>query len=514
MTVISVDAGTSVIKAVAHDRSGAESAVARRTVPVRRPSTGHAEQDMAAVWDAVAQTVADVVGRVDDPVTLVAVTAQGDGAWLVDASGAPTGPAVLWNDGRAAPIVDRWTRSGVVEKVFPLNGSLPFPGLPAAVLAWLAENDRARLDRTAAVLSCGGWIHARMTGRTVMDTSDASAPFLDARTQQPSQEILDLYGIGWAAGLLPPVVDGGDRVAPLLDDVAAQWGIPAGTPVVMAPYDIVATAIGCGALSHGQAVSILGTTLCTETVVEGAPDTSLAVGFTIATGLPGRHLRALPTLAGTEVLHWSARALGLPDATALVGLAATAEPGARGLVFLPYLSPAGERAPFLDPRMRGGFVGLSFDHDREHLARAVVEGLALVVADCLAAAAVPPTELTICGGAAGNPVLAQIIADVSGVPVHRTADAEIGARGAHLVGLALTGGAATVEEAARTHVRVVDTFTPDPLRSNRYAAVRAQVLALRDGVRAHGEDLRAIRETFGAPASPPDGPSPEEVRTP
>jgi sugar (pentulose or hexulose) kinase len=113
---------------------------------------------------------------------------------------------------------------------------------------------------------------------------------------------------------LPDVLPNDQRVGKLSATAAAELGLPAGLPVVMSPYDIASTAIGVGAVSDGQACSILGTTLCTEVVMnhinlEGEPS-----GLTIPFGPPGLYLRSFPTLAGSEVIHWTVRQLGLSSA--------------------------------------------------------------------------------------------------------------------------------------------------------------------------------------------------------
>ena len=226
--------------------------------------------------------------------------------------------------------------------------------------------------------------------------------------------------------------------------------------MVLSPYDIAATAIGVGAVAPGQACSILGTTLCTEVVADEVRLGEEPAGLTVALGLPGRYLRAFPTFAGGDVVQWACTLLGLDDPEQLGELAVRARPGAGGLCFLPYLSPAGERAPFLDPLVRGTFAGLSFEHGREHVARAVLEGLTLVVRDCLVASRAAPTELRVCGGGAASPLWLQLIADVTGVPVLRSTDTEVGAKGAYLVGLVATGAAARVEDVVDECVRVRD----------------------------------------------------------
>ncbi|MGP3956006.1 FGGY family carbohydrate kinase [Nonomuraea sp. 3N208] len=473
MAIICVDAGTTVIKAVAYDAAGAESAVSRRETMVSRPAPGHAEQDMAAVWDAVAATVREVAtGDVD----FLAVTAQGDGCWLVGSDLEPTGPAILWNDARAAAIVDSWTRGGRAAAAFRINGSSAASGLPHAILTWLREHDPDRLDRSAAMLTCGGWIFAKLTGEPVTDESDASAPFMDLRARAYSPELLAMFGLEWAERLLPPV-----RSCPageLSPQAAAALGLAAGTPVVMAPYDIAATALGAGAVTAGQACGILGTTLCTEVVVDSPALEGEPIGITIA--LPEGYLRAFPTFAGTEVVQWTCRLLGLREPAELGELAGLSAPGAGGLTFLPYLSPAGERAPFTDSLARGAMLGMSFEHGREHVARAALEGLTMVIKDCLAATGAVPTELRVCGGGSANTAWLGMIADVTGLPVRRSVDAEVGARGAYLVGLAATGATPSVAAAAADHVRLRDAVEPDPGRQAFYARMFADFLALRE----------------------------------
>ncbi|MFV2177845.1 FGGY family carbohydrate kinase [Actinomadura sp. LOL_011] len=493
MAVVCVDAGTTMIKAVGYAGDGAELAVARRPTEVSRPRPGYAEQDMESVWGAVLDAVREVLPRLSGPVEYVAVTAQGDGCWQVDRAGDPAGPAILWNDGRAAPIVAEWARSGVLADAFRANGSLTFAGLPNAILTWLREHDPDLLARTAASLTCGGWIFSRLTGEIAMDASDASAPFMDVRTRRPSDDLLRAYGMDWARPLLPDPIDDGDRAAPLAPGAAAALGLPAGLPVVLAPYDIASTAIGVGAVETGRACTILGTTLCTETVVETPDLTGEPSGLTVAMGLPDRFLRAFPTLAGGQVVDWACRLLGLDGPRELAGLAAAAPPGARGLVLLPYLSPAGERAPFLDPAARGGLHGLTVDHTREDIARAVLEGLSLVVRDCLAAAGTRPTELRVSGGGSASPVWLAMLADVTGVPGVRSADTEAGARGAFIVGLLATGRADDAATAAAAHVRPGDVHEPDPARAAHYADAYRDFLDVRAATASAWPTLASAR---------------------
>ncbi|MCP2260003.1 xylulokinase [Streptoalloteichus tenebrarius] len=480
MSAVAVDVGTSMIKTVVFDDEGNEVAVARQATEVRRPRPGWAEQDMDAVWRAVVDTVRAVRPRIDGDVRFLAITAQGDGAWLVDDRGRPTGPAVLWSDGRAADVVERWRHDGVLDRAFHRNGSLTFAGLPNAVLTWFARHDPERLRRSSTLLYCGGWVFSRLTGQLVVDESDASAPFLDPTTRRYDPELLAAFDLEWARPLLPEVRGDDRRVEELTSTAAEELGLPAGLPVVLAPYDIASTALGVGATSNGQACTILGTTLCTEVVRDRVELAGEPAGLTIALDSAGHVLRAYPTLAGTEVLSWVGSLLGADGPGALGDLAAAAEPGARGLVFLPYLSPAGERAPFLDPEARGTWWGLSLEHGRAEVVRAVFEGLTMVIRDCLETSGAATTELRLCGGGANNQSWCQLIADVTGVPAVRSADSEVGAKGAFLCGLVATGAEPDLRRAAEKHVRVRATCEPDSARSALYSELYKDFLAMRE----------------------------------
>jgi erythritol kinase len=491
MVSICMDVGTSLIKAVAFDEEGNERSVVRRPTEVLRPEPGFAEQDMGAVWEAVTETMREMTESVDEEVDLLAFTGQGDGCWLVDEDRQPTGPAVLWNDARNAALVQQWERDGVLQRAFEINGSLGFPGLPSAVLPWLREHEPERVERAHRSMFCDGWIFLCLTGEFAIDESDASVPLLDIRRGEYSDELLELFDLEWARELLPEIRRTRSRSGQLTADAAAATGLKQGLPVVMAPFDIAATAIGCGAVDTGQACSILGTTLCTEVVTEAVDTDGDAAGFTIAMGVPGRYLRAFAAMAGTDVIDWAVATLGLSDAPELGKLAADAQMGARKLAVLPYFSPAGERAPFLDPGARGTVFGLTVEHGREDFARAVFEGLTLVVRDCLTAAATESTELRLCGGGAASDFWCQLIADATGLVTRRSADSELGAKGALITARVETGAEADFAEAAARLAKMGDEFSPDEERHQHFSKRYERFLEMREFARSSWRALEA-----------------------
>ncbi|WP_173134424.1 FGGY-family carbohydrate kinase [Kibdelosporangium persicum] len=477
--VVCVDAGTTVIKAVVFDSAGRELLVTHRDTEVRHPRREHAEQDMHEVWAAVVATVNEAVRRVPRPVRLLALTAQGDGAWLVDRDHRPVRPAVLWNDGRAADVVRRWRADGVLDEAYRINGSLTNAGLPNAILRAIEVD-----ESTHAVLTCGSWLFLRLTGTLGIEKSEASAPWLDIRTGEYSDALMDLYGL--PRRLLPPILE--SQVHEL---TTAELGLPLGTPVVLAPYDIVTTALGTGTTVAGQATCILGTTLCTETLVD-APDTSgEPSGLTLDFGVPGLLMRSFPTLAGTGVIDWLVGLLGLTSHAEVSELASQAPPGADGLRVLPYLSPAGERAPFLDPAASGLVTGMMFGHGRSHLARATLEGLAHVIRDCLQAAPHRPVELGLCGGGTASALWCQLIADVCGVPAVCTEDTQVGAKGAMVFASTVLGDYPDLSAAAAALVRERHRFLPDETVREFHDREHAEFLATRELAATRWADWRS-----------------------
>ena len=154
-TVVCVDAGTSLIKAVRYDAAGRELAVERRPTVVSTFPDGRSEQDMDEVWTAVADAVRAVTAPEPHGVRAIALTAQGDGAWLVDRVGRPVRPAVLWNDARAASVVERWRADGVLDEAFRRTGSARQLRPPARDPAGAAA------DRTRRRRGCTGGAHLR-----------------------------------------------------------------------------------------------------------------------------------------------------------------------------------------------------------------------------------------------------------------------------------------------------------------------------------------------------------------
>jgi sugar (pentulose or hexulose) kinase len=459
--VIGIDAGTTTIKALVVGIDGEVFGTAARTMTV--DTRGGAERDMDAVWLAVTDVVREALAVPGDVnVLAVGVTGQGDGAWLVDADGAPVRPAILWLDGRSEAVVRKWEVDGRAAAVWDATGSVPFAGSLPAIVDWLRENEPDTLRRARYHLNCKDWTRFRLTGEIATDPSDASRTYLDVATGKYSDAMLDALGHRDIRRLLPPVLPSTSFGGRVTAAAAEETGLPVGTPVIVGAVDTAATAAGLGLSSPGQAYAILGTTAFYAVITASFRRLPSPMGFSLPLGIVPGWLSAMAPMAAAPNLDWSRRALGYStDSWQEVEAAAeSAGPGAGGVVYLPYLAESGERAPFVDGDASAAFLGITRATTRGQLVRAVYEGVALSLVDSLNE--LPAVERLRIGGGASSGFFCQILSDVTGLPIERPRCTEFGARGVAAAALVAGGACRDIEDALYTLATDIDTFTPRP----------------------------------------------------
>lgn len=484
---VGLDMGTSVAKAVAFAEDG--TALRAESVPVSLGGGGdRVEQDVEEVVRAAVRVIDAVADG--GPPALVGMTGQGDGLWLVDAAGRAVRPALSWMDGRAGGLVADWMEDGTALRLFRHTGNVLFPGSPGALLAWLDRNEPESLDAATTAACCKDILHLRLTGERSTDLSDASVPFLDPTTRAYSPQVLEALGIEHRAGLLPPV----RTPVPFGRALGGRsgTGLPAGTPVSSGPYDLPASALGAGITGPGDGLLIIGTTLACEVVAERVVRDGDPVGFHLATDRADRYLRALPAMTGTVALDW---VLGVTGSTheQVSGMLDETPRGARGVAALPYLSPSGERVPFVDPRARAEFTGLDLRASRAELVRGMCEAIAFAARHCLEAAGLTG-ELGVCGGGARSLPWLRIFADVLGRPLKVARGPEPGARGAVLAALGARGGDLGLDVDTAEWTKPDLVIDPDPEGVAYYEEAYADYLYRVEAARSrwHGGPVRAV----------------------
>ncbi len=463
--LVGIDAGTSMIKAIAFDLKGKQ--IGEFAIPNRYETRGTAaEQDMARTWTDTAATLRGLAEKVPDLPTrtsAIAVTGQGDGTWLVDGSGTPVAPAWLWLDARAAAIVDA-IRSGKDDpERFRLTGT----GLAACQqgpqLAWMKRNVPDVLKRAAHAIHCKDWLYYNLTGEIATDPSEGNFTYGDFRSRRYSDAVIAAIGLENEKRLLPRMVEGTEESAALTANAAAETGMLAGTPVVLGYVDVICTALGAGIYDARDlpGVTIVGSTGMHMRMVPRAEDAALnhdRTGYTMAMPVPGVYAQMQSNMASTLNIDWvlsmasdvlASQGMDKSARDLLHGLdeiVSKARP--TGLLYQPYISEAGERGPFIDANARAGFVGLSMSHGFGDLARAVFEGLAFAARDCYAAMGPVPGQLRLTGGAARSKMLRRILGAAVGTPVRTSAREEAGAAGAAMMAAVRIGQYKTMQDCA------------------------------------------------------------------
>ncbi|MEV0734606.1 FGGY-family carbohydrate kinase [Streptomyces sp. NPDC050549] len=452
---IGIDVGTSTVKAAAFDSTGRQLAVASRPVELSMHG-GYVEQDMDEVYSAVVAVLDELTADTTDPIELAGLTGQGDGVWLVDTTGRPVRPAVSWMDGRAHELLDQWLADGTFETVFRRTGSAMFPGCPGPVLAWFEAHEPKALDAAAHALFCKDMVFQRLTGAApTTDVSDASMPFLDPRTRSYDNGVVELLGLTRHRRLLARVSD------PVATAETRAEGLPAGTRIANGPYDLPACALGAGVTEPGDGLLIVGTCLASLVATTDLDLSGEPAGLYISLDRPGHWLRAMPAMVGTAALDWVLSTTGVRHEEVDALLAAT-PPGANGVRVLPYFAPSGERAPFVEPRLRAELTGVSLESTPADLIRATCEGIGYAARHCLEAAGLTGS-LAVCGGGTRSPAWMRLLADVLGRPL-RVVEGEVGARGAVLAAAERYG--VPLDAAAWT--RPTEVVEPDAGRAAYY----------------------------------------------
>ncbi|GGH09896.1 carbohydrate kinase [Alsobacter metallidurans] len=475
-TTFAVDLGGTSLRAALVGSDGGVVAMAGRPQPFG--SAGSAEADPATWWTLLADAADElesVAQAAFEAAAAVAITSVTRTQVFVDARGRALGPALTWADARSAADADTLRARLPQDHV---ETALVNAFHPLARLAWLRRTAPDRAAAVARVLEPKDWLNARLTGRMA---SDPIASARLAACRQPGPGGGSLFEAANIADPTPDLLRPASVVGAVRRGLPGALGRLAGARVVMLSHDTWASVLGLGALHHGGAYNLSGTTEVVGVFSKGpaqAPGLmSVDWGGLTHLGGPGQN--------GADALRWALDLLGFADEAtgpALDRLLA-GERFAQPLLFLPYLQ--GERTPYWDPMLRGAFVGLDRRHTATDCAWAVLEGVAflnrIVFERAEAALGFRPAEIRFGGGGAASPAWAQVKADVCGVPVVTAAHAEPGLLGGAIAAAAAADGE-TLEAAQERLAAPAAVYRPAPARAARldasYALFRQAEAAL------------------------------------
>lgn len=483
--IIGIDAGTSVIKAVAFDLEGKQLAVASTPNRVDLGAGGVAEQDMQRTWNdtaATLQLLAQKIPELASRTLAVAITGQGDGTWLIDKAGEPVGPAMLWLDARASTEIATLRASDHAARIAERTGTALNPAMQSGQLLWLHHHASARLDRAATALHCKDWLYFKATNERATCSTEGTFTFGNYKDGAYDDQVLELLGLSSRKHLLPAIVVPGSQHAPLSAQAAGETGLLQGTPVVLGPMDVPATLMGGGGVALGpQGLRHVGCSVLGSTGMHGWSTQGLQrivpsaeAGYTMMLPIPDVRMRIMSHMAATLNVDWLISLMGQvaefsgfalpPRAQLLERLNQMVLEAAPAQAFYhPYIAENGERGPFVDPTARAQLSGFSSSLGLAGMARAVFEGIAYATRDCYAALGAIPDEIRLTGGAARSPALRQLLANIMGKPVRVSHREECGAAGTAVMAAVALGHYKDVLSALPTWVDAcLDTQLTQP----------------------------------------------------
>ncbi|MEW9700415.1 gluconokinase [Paenibacillus sp. SI8] len=452
MYMIGVDIGTTSTKAVLFEENGKVVTKSDEGYPLYTPSSSVAEQDPEQIFRAVVHTLKNVMvqsGIRPEQVMFVSFSSAMHSVIVVDAEGKPLTRCITWGDNRSAAWAERLKRDMNGHEIYLRTGTPIHPMSPLPKLMWLRHDNEYLFQKASKFISIKEYVFAKLFGEYVVDYSIASATgMMNLEKLDWDEEALEIAGVtrNQLSTLVPTTyaLEGMNAV------FAEEMGLAASTPFIVGASDGVLSNLGVNAIEPGVVAATIGTSGAIRTVVDkpmtdpkgrifcyALTDKHWVIGGAVNNG--GMLLRwARDELAASEVE--TAKRLGMDPYDLLMQIAAQVRPGSDGLLFHPYLT--GERAPLWNSNARGSFFGLNMHHRKEHMIRAVLEGVIFNLYTVLLAMEERigrPKKIQATGGFSRSPLWRQMMSDIFDQEVVVPESFESSCLGAVVLGLYAIG---------------------------------------------------------------------------
>ena len=420
---LGIDIGTSGVKAILMDDTGAVVEIAHAPLSVSRPHDLWSEQDPTDWWAATNNAVSQLDLQRRHSVKAIGLSGQMHGATLLGADNQALRPAILWNDGRSA------TQCAALEEALPdlgqITGNRAMPGFTAPKLQWVRENEPVIFAQVKTVLLPKDYVRLRMTGELASDMSDSAGTlWMDVGRRDWSDTVLAATGLDRSH--MPKLYEGNEFTGQLRSELAEAWGMGR-VPVVAGGGDNAAGAVGVGVVRPGDAFLSLGTSGVLFLANGGYTHNPAGGVHSFCHALPDRWHQMSVILSAASCVDWAVKLCGMADAGAMFAAIEARGAPASTEMFLPYLS--GERTPHNDPNAKGVLFGLSHESDAAAIGRAVLEGVAFAFRDgmdALTESGAHVDSITVIGGGAKSHYWGKILASVLDRPLIYRDGGEVG----------------------------------------------------------------------------------------
>nr|WP_319513297.1 FGGY-family carbohydrate kinase [uncultured Cohaesibacter sp.] len=472
--LLGLDAGNTVVKAVLFDLEGQQVAIGAKEGGTIYPQCGHVERDLNNLWEVTACVIRDCLAKANvDPSEILAVgcSGHGNGLYLLDKEGEPL-VGIQSMDSRATELVEKANSDGTADKLYPICLQRPWPSQTPSILAWIKANRPDLYARTGTAFLCKDYVTYRLTGHIGSDYSDMSGcALLSMEKRGYDAELMALYGLDDAMDMLPPLSEPFDIVGTISAQTAEKTDLAVGTPVVAGVFDVVASAIGSGAVNVGDASIVAGTWSINQVIIDKPVlDGEIFMTSSFGNGLYMK-LEASATSAGN--LEWFVKDFienCVPESQSPYDLCnqlvASVELSANLPLYHPFLF--GNSA---NGAARAGFYGIGGWHGRADMLFALYEGVVFGHRhhiESLRAAGGCFDKAILSGGASHSEIWPQMFADILDVPITIAPCQETGALGAAIVAGIGTGRFKNYGEGAVTMTRTERHYQPNRANQTIY----------------------------------------------
>ena len=478
--LLGIDVGTFNLKTSLWSADGKLVNTVNREYGVTHPKPLWAEQNPEIWWQALKSTSKELIKKADiEPSSIIGIGVSAFVPPLVplDKNGNVLRSAILSFDQRSTHQAVRLRRE-IGREVFKIAGNRIAPGaFSATSMVWIKEREPKVFEEAYKFVHANGYITYKLTNTFSMDFSNASMTLLfDTARRRWSEKLCDLIGV--PIEKLPKAVGSWEVVGELTSEAAEDLGLKRGVPVVAGGNDSACSMLGAGVVEPGMVLESIGTSIVFAYVNDTplfdarvmnrchvVPDLWFNLAGMSTSGASYRWFRD----EFGDVEKALAAKLDTDPYVLLDEEAERSPPGARGLMFLPYLS--GERSPIWNPNARGVVFGLTLNHTRGDFIRSILEGGAYAVLDNMEVftkRGLEIKEIRITGGGARSKLWRQIMADVLGVPLKKPSTVETATLGAAILAGCGAGIYESPRLAAKRFVRVEDTEKPRAKQHKMY----------------------------------------------
>lgn len=485
--VLGVDGGTEGLRACLFDELGEQIAFGTAPYPTTHPHTAWAEQSPEDWIQALATAVRKcVAGHRVELIKAMSIDTTCCTVVTLDAQGKPLRPAILWMDMRSSSQAERVSKTGDVALRVNGAGSGAVSAewmIPKSL--WLKENEPDVYDAAATICEYQDFINFYLTGRMCASINNVSIRWHYDQERGWPVSLLEKLGIRDILDKWPKeVLQLGEFVGGLTPEAAKNLGLPEGLLVAQGGADAFIGMLGLGAVEPGQMALLTGSSHLHLGCVSDMFESPGIWGTYRNAVLEGTHVVEGGQTSTGSIVAWLKRICGESDYEQLNREAAEIAPGCDGVLCLDHFQ--GNRTPWTDPLSRGCITGLSLNHTRAHIYRALIESICYgteCVLDAMRKGGFKPSTITIAGGPTKSPLWLQTHADVSQVPLVVTSVSDAPSLGSAICAAVCAGLFKDIQSACKSMVHVERVVKPDPALKEVYKRQVARYNRLYEAMR-------------------------------